>query len=94
MILTLSSIIPLTVIITLITICIQRRHILIALLTLEAIILILIIITIIRYYSELYTTIIILSIGACEASLGLGCLVAITRTYGNDLIKSTNINKC
>lgn len=38
--------------------------------------------------------VIILTLGACEARLGLGLLVVMSRTYGRDLINSLSRNKC
>lgn len=76
----------------------QRTHILITLLSLEAIILNLIILSLFIYssfsYISLFLVIILLTFGACEAALGLACLVKITRTYGNDLISSSHLNSC
>ena len=36
---------------------------------------------------------ILLTIGVCEASLGLRLLVAIVRAYGNDLLQSVRVHK-
>lgn len=38
--------------------------------------------------------IIILTFGACEASLGLRLIVLISRYYGRDILKSLNSIKC
>jgi len=38
--------------------------------------------------------IILLTFGACEASLGLRIIVLMSRSYGSDMIKSLRINKC
>ena len=83
---------------TILTMVSQRKHILITLLALEAIILNLIIIALLRrslnsFYS-LFLTIILLTFGACEAALGLACLVKITRTFGNDQINSSHLSSC
>jgi NADH:ubiquinone oxidoreductase subunit K len=78
----------------LISLSIQRQHILIILLILEAIILTLALMILLHYPSEIYSLIILISIGACEARLGLRCLVSITRSYGNDYISSLNKNIC
>lgn len=77
---------------------INRKHLLIALLYLEAFMLrlvILIPLSIIIFSSQsIFISIVLLSIGACEARLGLALIVIISRTYGSDLISSTTINKC
>ena len=88
---------PFSVLLALITLSIQRNHLLIALLVLEAIILTLTLIiasfTIILNASELILTLVILTFGACEARLGLACLVAISRVHGNDICKIIAITK-
>nr|YP_009144489.1 NADH dehydrogenase subunit 4L [Amynthas gracilis]AKJ52275.1 NADH dehydrogenase subunit 4L [Amynthas gracilis]BDQ43559.1 NADH dehydrogenase subunit 4L [Amynthas gracilis]BDQ44378.1 NADH dehydrogenase subunit 4L [Amynthas gracilis] len=38
--------------------------------------------------------VILLTFGACEASLGLGLMVSMSRSYGNDMLKSLTITKC
>jgi NADH-ubiquinone oxidoreductase chain 4L len=42
----------------------------------------------------IFTRIILLSIGACEARLGLALIVLMSRTYGSDKIQSVTANKC
>jgi len=80
------------------TLLIQRTHFLISLLCLEGIILrtVLFIPIIIYSISLILPTIriIILTFGACEASLGLSLLVKISRSYGSDIISSLSTNKC
>nr|QWT29501.1 NADH dehydrogenase subunit 4L [Erpobdella sp. JP-2021] len=39
-------------------------------------------------------SILMLTIGACEASLGLTLLVLMSRQYGNDLVMSLSLSKC
>nr|QMS48889.1 NADH dehydrogenase subunit 4L [Haementeria acuecueyetzin] len=39
-------------------------------------------------------SVIMLTLGACEASLGLSILVIMVRMYGNDLINNLSMNKC
>nr|YP_009244880.1 NADH dehydrogenase subunit 4L [Amynthas morrisi]AMO26978.1 NADH dehydrogenase subunit 4L [Amynthas morrisi] len=39
-------------------------------------------------------TVILLTFGACEASLGLGLMVSMSRAYGNDMLKSLTSTKC
>nr|ALQ78849.1 NADH dehydrogenase subunit 4L [Glycera cf. tridactyla FS19] len=73
----------------------QRRHMLMALLALEAVMLTLTLIIILFSSSnELFMSFILLTLAACEASLGLACLVIITRSLGNDLFKTLSSNKC
>nr|YP_010448460.1 NADH dehydrogenase subunit 4L [Codonobdella sp. B45A]QWT29622.1 NADH dehydrogenase subunit 4L [Codonobdella sp. IK-2021]UTS56331.1 NADH dehydrogenase subunit 4L [Codonobdella sp. B45A] len=38
--------------------------------------------------------IIILTMGACEASLGLSLMVLMTRKFGSDKMKSVSLTKC
>nr|ALQ78862.1 NADH dehydrogenase subunit 4L [Glycera cf. tridactyla FS20] len=73
----------------------QRRHLLMALLALEAVMLTLtLIIVLLNSTNELFISFIILTLAACEASLGLACLVVVTRSLGNDLFKTLSSNKC
>nr|YP_009371236.1 NADH dehydrogenase subunit 4L [Ozobranchus jantseanus]ARR75357.1 NADH dehydrogenase subunit 4L [Ozobranchus jantseanus]WOA02257.1 NADH dehydrogenase subunit 4L [Ozobranchus jantseanus] len=39
-------------------------------------------------------SIVILTLGACEASLGLTIMVKMSRSYGNDLLKSNSNQLC
>nr|BDQ44469.1 NADH dehydrogenase subunit 4L [Amynthas phaselus] len=39
-------------------------------------------------------SVILLTFGACEASLGLGLMVSMSRSYGNDMLKSLTSTKC
>nr|YP_010258384.1 NADH dehydrogenase subunit 4L [Tonoscolex birmanicus]AGW95957.1 NADH dehydrogenase subunit 4L [Tonoscolex birmanicus] len=39
-------------------------------------------------------TVILLTFGACEASLGLGLMVLMSRSYGSDMLKSLTLTKC
>lgn len=38
--------------------------------------------------------VILLTFGACEARIGLGLIVSISRSYGNDILKSLTSSKC
>nr|ALQ78823.1 NADH dehydrogenase subunit 4L [Hemipodia simplex] len=80
---------------SILTMITQRRHLLMALLALESVMLTLTL-TIVLFASmnELFMSFVLLTLAACEASLGLACLVIITRTYGNDYFKSLSMNKC
>nr|YP_010472559.1 NADH dehydrogenase subunit 4L [Erronea errones]YP_010713648.1 NADH dehydrogenase subunit 4L [Erronea caurica]UVG40744.1 NADH dehydrogenase subunit 4L [Erronea errones]WDA98780.1 NADH dehydrogenase subunit 4L [Erronea caurica] len=40
------------------------------------------------------TSLILITLGACEASLGLAVLVAIIRSQGNDYVSSFSSQKC
>ncbi len=88
-----SFFIPIRTFRAFITIVIQRQHLLITLLALEGVILTLSFIVRL-FYRELFFILILLTFGACEASLGLACLVSITRRYGNDLFNSLISAKC
>lgn len=83
---------------TIFALLLQRRHFLIALLCLEGIILTLVLLIPIILYSRNLAVptvrIIILTLGACEASLGLRILVNISRSNGSDILKSITTNKC
>ena len=76
----------------------KNNHLLIALLTLEAITLILIItassVSMQTNMINILLSILILTRGACEASIGLSLLVNITRKTGSDIIKNLSINSC
>nr|YP_009428951.1 NADH dehydrogenase subunit 4L [Neanthes glandicincta]ASW20412.1 NADH dehydrogenase subunit 4L [Neanthes glandicincta] len=73
----------------------QRQHLLMALLAFEGMILtILVTIMVLMLYSWMFVTLIILTFGACGASLGLACMVMMARSYGNDHISSLSTNKC
>nr|YP_009192208.1 NADH dehydrogenase subunit 4L [Eurythoe complanata]ALO81720.1 NADH dehydrogenase subunit 4L [Eurythoe complanata] len=74
----------------------QRKHVLMALLSLEAIILSLTFLASAAFFNSLETflAIVILSFGACEASLGLALLVLMLRATGSDMISTLSINKC
>lgn len=94
-----SSSIPLFApLMPILTIIIQRKHVLIALLSFEAIILSLTYLLLLSAQpsnsSELFLALILLSFGACEARLGLAALVAITRCAGSDRISSLSLTKC
>lgn len=73
----------------------QRRHLLMCLLALEGVILRLVLMLVLISSSlELFYIFILVRFGACEASLGLACLVCIMRRYGNDHIKGLRGLKC
>lgn len=75
----------------------KRKHLLSTLLSLEFIALSLYTI-LVFYLSELcfehYFLIGFLTLAVCEGALGLGILVSITRTHGNDYFQSFTILQC
>lgn len=83
---------------TLVSFFIHHSKFLLSLLCLEGILLSLVILIpfSISYYSNpTYTTaLIILTMGACEARLGLSLVVKISRNNGSDNISILTINKC
>src|SRR6266516_1391044 len=80
------------------TFIIQQHHFLMSLFSLEGIMLTLVaIIPLSLTISNMpisTLSIILLTFGACEASLGLSLIVIISRYYGRDILKSLTINKC
>nr|YP_009974962.1 NADH dehydrogenase subunit 4L [Platynereis massiliensis]QNJ33936.1 NADH dehydrogenase subunit 4L [Platynereis massiliensis] len=86
---------PILVMLSITCVILQRQHLLMALLALEAMILALVIMTIITLNTSWSMFIIVmLTFGACEASLGLACMTAMSRSYGNDRLNSLTTNKC
>nr|QHT64910.1 NADH dehydrogenase subunit 4L [Perinereis sp. PA-2020] len=86
---------PVLVLVSLTCVILQRQHLLMALLALEAMILSLILMIIILVNATwLMFVIAILTFGACEASLGLACMTAMSRSYGNDHMNTLSLNKC
>nr|YP_009773422.1 NADH dehydrogenase subunit 4L [Chiton albolineatus]QIZ12645.1 NADH dehydrogenase subunit 4L [Chiton albolineatus] len=77
--------------------CLQRKHLLNALLSLEMVML-----SIFLVFISLLTgsnneglmTFILLVFMACEASLGLSLLVIFIRSHGNDYVSSMTMHKC
>nr|QGZ10006.1 NADH dehydrogenase subunit 4L [Eisenia nordenskioldi nordenskioldi] len=39
-------------------------------------------------------SVMLLTFGACEASLGLSLMVLMSRSFGSDMLKSLTMNKC
>ena len=80
----------------LITICLQRKHILNALIILEILIVSIFLILIslaAALHNEGLIIFVILTLAACEARIGLAMLVILIRTHGNDYITSISLNK-
>nr|YP_009503285.1 NADH dehydrogenase subunit 4L [Bathytoma punicea]AXA45201.1 NADH dehydrogenase subunit 4L [Bathytoma punicea] len=85
------------VLMALLALSLQHKHLLSILLSLEAITMNLFIFmfclsTNITLSGE--TSLILITLGACEASLGLAILVAIIRAEGNDYVSSFSMHKC
>ena len=95
---TIHLIFPILVSSSLITFILQRRHLLIALLALERTTLITIIFAATIYGApsqfNIIIILVIITLAACEARLGLALIVIITRSYGSDTVKLLTINKC
>ena len=76
----------------------NKNHLLISLLYLESFMLALVLLLPISYtiFSSctIHSSVVILSIAACEARIGLALIVAISRTYGSDIINILSLNKC
>nr|AVW86057.1 NADH dehydrogenase subunit 4L [Branchinotogluma japonicus] len=93
-----SSLIPFSILMAIISMIAQRRHLLMTLLSLEAMILNLMIFIMIMSNMtsnmNLFLAMILLTFGTCEAALGLACLVKMARTFGNDQIASSSLNAC
>jgi len=96
--LSLFMLIQLIPLIILITFIMQQNHLLIALLALEGLTLRMVLtiplILTINIIPVSISCIVILSMGACEASLGLALIVMASRAAGNDLLNGLSINKC
>lgn len=89
---------PLIIGIALINFITNRNHLIISLLNLELIILRLVLILIPSFstfsLNNSSLILLILTVGACAAALGLACLVKITQSYGNDNLISLSLIKC
>nr|ATZ69766.1 NADH dehydrogenase subunit 4L [Conus ateralbus]ATZ69818.1 NADH dehydrogenase subunit 4L [Conus ermineus]ATZ69830.1 NADH dehydrogenase subunit 4L [Conus trochulus]ATZ69987.1 NADH dehydrogenase subunit 4L [Conus venulatus]ATZ70273.1 NADH dehydrogenase subunit 4L [Conus pseudonivifer]ATZ70468.1 NADH dehydrogenase subunit 4L [Conus sp. MNCN 95052]ATZ70897.1 NADH dehydrogenase subunit 4L [Conus freitasi]ATZ70949.1 NADH dehydrogenase subunit 4L [Conus denizi]QCL17934.1 NADH dehydrogenase subun len=85
------------VLVSLLTLSLQYKHLLSILLSLEAVTMSLFVLMFsmssnISLMGE--TSLILITLGACEASLGLAILVAIIRAEGNDYVSSFSMHKC
>ena len=65
----------------------KKNNVLRLLLTLECVVLFLFIV--LCFLGEIYFSVIFLSVGACEAAVGLGCLVGLIRLAGQNHISFT-----
>lgn len=76
----------------------QRRYVLIRLLSLEAVILCLTLSVGLfmgnSFNMDSYYCLVVLTFGACEASVALAVLVLITRSYGRDMLSALRLRKC
>nr|ART64874.1 NADH dehydrogenase subunit 4L [Neritina violacea] len=85
------------VLMSILTVCFQYKHLLSLLLALETITLSLFILLLAKLSmasGEAYISLGLITLGACEASLSLAVLVSLIRTHGNDYVSSFNTYKC
>lgn len=71
-----------------------RKHLLMALFSLEYLVLVLFLRTflvLLNFGFELYFILVFLTFTVCEGALGLGVLVNIIRSHGNDLLSSLSV---
>lgn len=75
----------------------NRKHLLSTLLRLEMVVLGLFgIVIYVRfiYWGDLYLSIIFLTFRVCEGALGLGVLIFLVRSHGNDYFQTFSLLKC
>lgn len=75
----------------------NRKHLLSTLLRLEMVVLGLFGIVIyvrFMYWGDLYLSIIFLTFRVCEGALGLGVLIFLVRSHGNDYFQTFSLLKC
>nr|YP_003204754.1 NADH dehydrogenase subunit 4L [Conus borgesi]ACF04861.1 NADH dehydrogenase subunit 4L [Conus borgesi]ATZ69909.1 NADH dehydrogenase subunit 4L [Conus (Africonus) sp. MNCN 95007]ATZ70390.1 NADH dehydrogenase subunit 4L [Conus josephinae]ATZ70429.1 NADH dehydrogenase subunit 4L [Conus josephinae] len=85
------------VLVSLLTLSLQYKHLLSILLSLEAVTMSLFVLMFSMSSNIMLageTSLILITLGACEASLGLAILVAIIRAEGNDYVSSFSMHKC
>lgn len=92
-------IIPVPFIFATIALITQRTHLLISLFCLEGILLSLVLMIPTMLHSSIILNaptlaLILLTLGACEARLGLRLMVNMSRMYGSDILSSLTSNKC
>nr|UPL65568.1 NADH dehydrogenase subunit 4L [Dicranocephalus sp.] len=71
-----------------------HKHLLLALFSLEFLVLILFLsffIFLLKFGFEMYFIMIFLTFSVCEGALGLGVLVNMIRSYGNDYLSSLSV---
>nr|YP_009131509.1 NADH dehydrogenase subunit 4L [Tevnia jerichonana]AIL54895.1 NADH dehydrogenase subunit 4L [Tevnia jerichonana] len=95
---TIHMLLPILVFSSLMSFILQRRHLLMALLALESTTLMTMIFAASIYGApsqfNIIIILVIMTLAACEASLGLALMVVMTRSYGSDSMKLLSINKC
>lgn len=75
----------------------ERGHLLMVLLLLEGVILGFFSFLLFRLgyrMSNFYLCLVLISFGACEASVGLSLLVSLIRSHGNDFVSTLTIYEC
>nr|UFZ13368.1 NADH dehydrogenase subunit 4L [Ctenochauliodes griseus] len=75
----------------------NRKHLLLMLLSLEFMVISLfmfLIIFLLMFNYEAYFSMVFLTFSVCEGALGLGILVSMIRTHGNDYFSSFNVLMC
>nr|NP_008246.1 NADH dehydrogenase subunit 4L [Lumbricus terrestris]Q34948.1 RecName: Full=NADH-ubiquinone oxidoreductase chain 4L; AltName: Full=NADH dehydrogenase subunit 4L [Lumbricus terrestris]AAC46872.1 NADH dehydrogenase subunit 4L [Lumbricus terrestris]prf//2122275J NADH dehydrogenase:SUBUNIT=4L [Lumbricus terrestris] len=94
-IMSLVFLLPIVAVVNLIS---NQSHFLMTLLSLEGITLSLVLFVPISLSimsaSNVSISVILLTFGACEASLGLSLMVLMSRSYGTDMLNSLTANKC
>nr|YP_009193035.1 NADH dehydrogenase subunit 4L [Lycodon flavozonatus]ALP86025.1 NADH dehydrogenase subunit 4L [Lycodon flavozonatus] len=85
-----------TFMITIITLSLQQKHLMLALMCVETMMLVVFTMLVMFNSSSLATSqtpmpIILLTLSVCGAAVGLSLVVAITRTHGNDFLKNLNL---
>nr|YP_010045039.1 NADH dehydrogenase subunit 4L [Polyphylla gracilicornis]QPF96304.1 NADH dehydrogenase subunit 4L [Polyphylla gracilicornis] len=78
----------------LLSFCIKRKHLLLMLLSLELVVLGLyfnLYLFLMVFNFEFYFGMIFLTMSVCESALGLGILVSLIRTHGNDYFQTFNV---
>nr|APB92057.1 NADH dehydrogenase subunit 4L [Montfortula punctata] len=90
------SLITVCAIMSIISVFLQYKHLLMVLINLEVLLLALFILTLMHSWSsfESHACLILITMGVCEASLGLATLVTLIRTHGNDYVHSMSVHKC
>ena len=93
----LSVLVVFLIIFGLLSFCLNGKHLLSLLLSLEAIIIGIFCLGVlcISYLEiEIYYSLIILTFAACEAAVGLSVLVNIIRSHGSSHVRSLNLIQC
>nr|YP_009725917.1 NADH dehydrogenase subunit 4L [Polionemobius taprobanensis]QHQ73114.1 NADH dehydrogenase subunit 4L [Polionemobius taprobanensis]WBK17699.1 NADH dehydrogenase subunit 4L [Polionemobius taprobanensis] len=77
--------------------CLKRKHLLVVLLSLEYMMLMMfmmIMLMLMSYEYSMYMLMVFLVFVVCEGALGLGILVSMIRSYGNDFFFSYSLLRC